>query len=69
VNQAGREEAANWEQTARESGLWDSIHNASEWLVINKHYFDFSGSSCNKIGVYYSAFRNQESRCTNRYGL
>lgn len=45
-----------------------SIKNVSEWMAVNKGYFDMSGFSCNKIGVSYTAFRRQPHPCTNRYG-
>ena len=54
-----------WTRKAKDSGLWDSIQNASEWLLVDKHNFGFSGLHCNKIGVSYSAFRNQGDGCTN----
>lgn len=51
---------------------WDSfknsVRNMSEWMAIDKHYFDLSGYSCNKIGVSYTAFRRQPNACQNRYG-
>lgn len=47
---------------------WDSIHNMSEWIAPPKHYFDLTGLSCNKIGVHYSAFRNQGTRCYTLVG-
>ncbi len=45
-----------------------SVKNMSEWMAIDKPYFDMSGFSCNKIGVSYTAFRRQPNSCTNRYG-
>ena len=45
-----------------------SIKNMSEWMAIEKPYFDLSGFSCNKIGVSYTAFRHQPNSCRNRYG-
>jgi len=63
------QDSEEWKQAARESGLWDSINNATEWMAIPKHFFDFTGLSCNKIGVYYSAFRNQGStKCHSTFG-
>ncbi len=44
-----------------------SVKNISEWMAIEKQYFDLSGFSCNKIGVSYTAFRRQPNRCTNPY--
>ena len=46
--------------------LWNSIHNISEWLLVGKEHFALSGLFCNKIGVTYTAFRNQGSRCTSK---
>ena len=46
----------------------DSVSNISEWMAIEKRYFDFSGFSCNKIGVAYTAFRRQPNPCTSRHG-
>ena len=45
-----------------------SINNMSEWMAIEKPFFDMSGYSCNKIGVSYTAFRRQPNSCTNGYG-
>ncbi len=48
--------------------IWPSVSNVSEWMAVPKHYFDFTGSSCNKIGVYYSAFRYQGAACESPVG-
>ena len=53
----------NLETSPAAGDISDSIHNVSEWMAVPKQKFDFTGSSCNKIGVYYPAFRNQGSRC------
>lgn len=45
-----------------------SLRNVSEWMVVEKDKFDFSRSSCNKIGVGYTAFRYQTDACTSRMG-
>ena len=50
------------------AAIWKSIDNASEWMAVTKHHFDFTGWSCNKIGVSYSRFRNQGSRCLTPVG-
>ena len=44
-----------------------SVKNISEWMAIEKQYFDLSGYSCNKIGVSYTAFRHQPNRCVSKY--
>ena len=48
--------------------IWTSISNVSEWMAVTKHHFDFTGWSCNKIGISYARFRNQGSRCTTPVG-
>lgn len=45
-----------------------SVQNMSEWMAIDKTFFDMSGFSCNKIGVSYSAFRRQPHACARKYG-
>ena len=55
-----------WFEEANITGYSSSVKNASEWLLVDKQLFDFSGLHCNKIGVSYTAFRNQEDGCTNR---
>lgn len=57
-----------WRAAAQRSGLLQSIYNASEWMLIGKENFDFSGRHCNRIGVSYTAFRNQQDPCSNRLG-
>ncbi len=42
------------------------VNNVSQWLLVDKHYYDFSGMHCNKIGVSYTAFRNQPGNCRSR---
>ena len=59
---------SSWRTSAQQSGLWQSIQNASEWLLVGKEKFAFSGRHCNKIGVSYSAFKHQSDGCTNVYG-
>ena len=53
-----------WHENAKRIGLLPSIFNTSEWLLIGKEHFAFSGLHCNKIGVSYSAFRNQFDGCS-----
>ena len=55
-----------WKSHAKSFGLWQSIHNVSEWLLVGKEHFELSGYFCNKIGVSYTAFRNQGSACTRK---
>ena len=45
-----------------------SVNNMSEWMAINKEYFDMVGFTCNKIGVSYTAFRRQPHGCQDKYG-
>lgn len=33
------------------------------WMIVDKHLVDISGTSCNKIGVGYDAFYSQSTRC------
>lgn len=51
---------------AHGTGYDKSVKNASEWLLVDKQLFDFSGLHCNKIGVSYTPFRNQEDKCASR---
>jgi len=44
------------------------IQGPLNWLLIPKEYFSLDGRECNKIGVSYSAFRNQQNRCLMRIG-
>ena len=46
----------------------DSLHNVSEWMAVSKELFDFTGSSCDKIGIGYAGFRHQFDRCTTPVG-
>lgn len=34
-----------------------------DWMLIDRHQSDFSGRTCNKIGVSYTAFRVQHDGC------
>lgn len=45
-----------------------SVKNVSEWMAINKPFFDMTGYSCDKIGVSYTAFRHQGTKCRSLYG-
>lgn len=60
--------SSTWRSAANTSGLLQSIYNASEWLLLGKEYFDFSGYHCNKIGVSYTAFKHQTDACSNLLG-
>lgn len=46
----------------------DSFRNASEWMAVPKTMFDLTRSSCDKIGVGYSAFKHQATKCTTKMG-
>ena len=46
----------------------ESLNNATEWMVVPKPLFDFTGRSCNRIGVGYSTFRHQSRMCSSRLG-
>lgn len=46
----------------------DSLHNVSEWMAVNKEMFDFTGLTCNKIGIGYAGFRYQNDKCTTPVG-
>ena len=45
-----------------------SLHNVSEWMAVSKEKFDFTGLTCNKIGIGYAGFRYQGDRCTTPVG-
>jgi hypothetical protein len=62
---------AEWRTEAESSGLLQSIYNSSEWLLVGKEHFGFTGTHCNKIGVSYTAFRYQGARgegCNDHIG-
>jgi len=40
----------------------------SDWLVVDRHEVDISGTRCNKIGTYFSAFKRQPSKCHQEAG-
>ena len=40
----------------------------ADWLVLNKDQVDLSGTQCNKVGVWFQAFRHQENFCGLRRG-
>lgn len=46
----------------------NSLKNVSEWLAVGKEMFDFTGSTCNKIGIGYAGFRYQHDQCTTPVG-
>ena len=56
--------SSKWISAADSFGYYKAIQNVSEWLLVDKHQYDFTGLHCDKIGVSYSAFRNQPDRCT-----
>ena len=58
---------ASWLSDSQKTGLLDSLKNASERLLVPKDYTDFSGFSCDKIGVYYTAFRDQGTKCNQHF--
>jgi hypothetical protein len=39
-----------------------------DWMVVDKTHVDLSGATCNKVGVSFSAFRNQPNACTQPAG-
>jgi len=39
-----------------------------DWLVVDKHEVDISGTRCNKVGSYFSAFKRQPSKCHQQAG-
>ena len=40
----------------------------ADWLVLDKDQVDLSGTQCNKVGVWFQAFRHQEDFCGLRNG-
>jgi len=46
----------------------NSRRNVSEWMVVPKPMFDMTGRGCNKIGITYTGFRNQETFCQREFG-
>ena len=46
----------------------DSLMNVSEWMAVSKEMFDFTGVTCNKIGIGYAGFRYQHDQCTTPVG-
>ena len=40
----------------------------TDWLVLDKGQVDLSGTQCNKVGVWFQAFRHQEDFCGLRNG-
>ena len=40
----------------------------SDWLVLEKDQVDLTGTQCNKVGVWFQAFRHQEDFCRLRNG-
>lgn len=40
----------------------------SDWLVLEKDQVDLTGTQCNKVGVWFQAFRHQEDFCSLRNG-
>ncbi|XP_065833256.1 hapless 2-like isoform X3 [Oscarella lobularis] len=39
-----------------------------EWLLVDKHLVDFSGLTCNRIGLYYEGFASQPGKCRRKKG-
>ena len=39
-----------------------------DWLVLDREQVDLSGTQCNKVGVWFQAFRHQEQFCSLRNG-
>jgi hypothetical protein len=37
-----------------------------DWMLIEKHLVDFSGLTCNRIGLYYEGFANQPGQCRRK---
>ena len=56
------------QSTAELSSFISSLHNVSEWMAVGKEMFDFTGSTCNKIGIGYAGFRYQNDKCTTPVG-
>lgn len=56
------------QSSAELSSFISSLHNVSEWMAVSKEMFDFTGSTCNKIGIGYAGFRYQSKRCTTPVG-
>ena len=56
-------------QPSTELGAFiNSLKNVSEWLAVGKEMFDFTGSTCDKIGISYAGFRYQHDQCTTPVG-
>lgn len=55
----------DWRDEANSTGYLASVRNASQWLLVDKHRFGLSGYHCNKIGVSYTAFTHQGSKCSS----
>ena len=45
-----------------------SLRNVSEWMAVNKEMFDFTGLTCDKIGIGYAGFRYQHDQCSTPIG-
>ena len=46
----------------------DQATDLAQTLIVERERFGFSGSECNKIGVGYTAFSSQGSRCSQPLG-
>jgi hypothetical protein len=44
------------------------VQGPNNWLLIPKNDITFDGRECNKVGISYSAFRNQIEKCKMRIG-
>ena len=45
-----------------------SLNNVSEWMAVSKEMFDFTGLTCDKIGIGYAGFRYQHDQCSTPIG-
>ena len=45
-----------------------SLNNVSEWMAVSKEMFDFTGQTCDKIGIGYAGFRYQHDQCSTPIG-
>lgn len=40
-----------------------SQNGPSDWLLVDEYLVDLSGRECNKVGLDFTAFRNQPGKC------
>ena len=38
-------------------------NGVGDWLLVDEHLIDLSGRKCNKVGVNFEGFRNQNGKC------